>query len=433
VNALQTISLEELRPNPNNPRKAFDDRALQELAKSIQELGLLQPLVVYPENGAHVVLCGDRRRRACELAGVTEVPCRVIEPPADRATAVQMALVENLQREDLAIAEEAPAIVELVEGGMKRAAVAKALGKSTSYIGQRYHLAIHPEVLEAFVKQGCTNLNAWAQVGAIETATIRARAIKEIASCGHRSPGYVINAIGIVRKFEKKLGEVDAETRLVASWCVDYKNPKAKIPACSTGPWEGKETCEHYVEVDYWTREFMGLKVTGGVCVNPEETCLLYKRDRETVVLEKLKLCRRGRLIKTGYDSRGQVSAASEKYGGKNCDKCKSRYKVPESFRYSGYRGHHFDQGYVYCIASDDACIKAKLKAFELAVKQPMKGGDYKKMSDDELRQMILRDLENADCTRCWKIRDCAAALKKRGYEVQLKHAVDLVKKEESG
>ena len=101
-----TLRISDIEPNPNQPRRHFDPDALQSLAASIRENGLLQPLVVRRSGeGLYQIIAGERRWRACRLAGLTEVPAVILE--ADDLRAAQLALIENLQREDLNPIEEA--------------------------------------------------------------------------------------------------------------------------------------------------------------------------------------------------------------------------------------------------------------------------------------------------------------------------------------
>ena len=109
------IKLTEIEPNRNQPRKVFDEEPLQQLAESIRENGLLQPLLVrpLPEGGGYQLVAGERRWRACRMAGLTEVPV-VIREIDDQKT-MELALIENLQRENLNPMEEAMGYHELME------------------------------------------------------------------------------------------------------------------------------------------------------------------------------------------------------------------------------------------------------------------------------------------------------------------------------
>ncbi|MDI9520913.1 MAG: ParB/RepB/Spo0J family partition protein [Bacillota bacterium] len=118
-----------LDPNPDQPRKDFDEDALNELSESIKNLGLLQPILAYPENGRYRIIAGERRFRAAMKAGLTQVPVLVRTLPQHQV--VLAALMENLQREDLNAMEAALAVRQLMdEGNFTQEEAAKQLGKS---------------------------------------------------------------------------------------------------------------------------------------------------------------------------------------------------------------------------------------------------------------------------------------------------------------
>jgi len=126
------VPIEFLKPNPRNPRRAFADAELGELAASIKQHGVIQPIVVRPVKGAadrYEIIAGERRWRAAQLAGLTEIPAIIREIPDEAAVA--MALIENIQREDLNPLEEARAFQRLIgEFALTHQQVADAVGRS---------------------------------------------------------------------------------------------------------------------------------------------------------------------------------------------------------------------------------------------------------------------------------------------------------------
>lgn len=136
------VPLSRLRPDPNQPRKVFDETALRELSHSIEEHGVLQPLIVYGEGGLYYIVAGERRYRAAQLAGQTAVPVQVVH---DRSRIKELQLVENLQREDLTLMDEARALHDLqaVLGASVRG-LEQATGKSKSYVSRRLALLKMP-------------------------------------------------------------------------------------------------------------------------------------------------------------------------------------------------------------------------------------------------------------------------------------------------
>ena len=152
--AVTTLPPQRIEPNPNQPRKRFDEVELQALADSIAQHGLLQPLAVRDMgNGYYQIIAGERRWRACRLAGLSEVPVTVVE--ADDRTVMELALVENLQREDLNPMEEAEGYrVLLEEYGLTQEQAAQQVGKSRSAVANALRLLTLSDEVRALVENG---------------------------------------------------------------------------------------------------------------------------------------------------------------------------------------------------------------------------------------------------------------------------------------
>lgn len=149
-----------IKPNPAQPRKIFREEALSELAESIRQHGILQPLSVRRVGPAYELIAGERRLRAGQLAGLTEIPCIVMNMD-DRESGLA-ALVENLQRQDLDFIEEARALSALIERwSMSQEQAAKIIGKSQSAVANKLRLLRHsPQVLTALREAGLTERHA---------------------------------------------------------------------------------------------------------------------------------------------------------------------------------------------------------------------------------------------------------------------------------
>lgn len=143
----------DIHPNTTQPRRHFDEAALNELAQSISESGLIQPLVVRQVNGSYELIAGERRWRASKLAGVTEVPVVVRELAESQA--FLLALIENIQREDLNPIEEAAAFQRLiVEFSMTQQDVAEKVGKSRPSVANALRLLNLPESVRDLLASG---------------------------------------------------------------------------------------------------------------------------------------------------------------------------------------------------------------------------------------------------------------------------------------
>ena len=150
---VRLVRLEKIRPNPAQPRRVFDPEGLQELASSIGQYGILQPLTVRRTAAGLELVAGERRLRAAKLAGLKEVPCIFVT--ADEIKSGMLALVENLQRRDLDYIEEAEGLARLMRlFGLSQEQAAQKVGKSQSAVANKLRLLKHPpQVLEA-LRQG---------------------------------------------------------------------------------------------------------------------------------------------------------------------------------------------------------------------------------------------------------------------------------------
>ena len=151
---LRDLPVELIRPNPAQPRKRFDDEALQGLAGSLAERGVVQPILVRPvAGGTYEIVAGERRWRAAQLAGLERIPAVVREH--DDAGSLEIALVENMAREDLNPVEEARAVAALVEElGLSREAVGKKVGRSRVAISNLLRILDLPDEALALLESG---------------------------------------------------------------------------------------------------------------------------------------------------------------------------------------------------------------------------------------------------------------------------------------
>lgn len=146
------LNISEIEPNRSQPRKDFDEAALSELADSISKHGLLQPILVRPLTlGGYEIVAGERRYRACRMAGLTEIP--VIIRELSEAETMELALIENLQREDLTPLEEAQGYAALMdEHGFTQEEVAQSVGKSRPAVANALRLLKLPPSVATYLK-----------------------------------------------------------------------------------------------------------------------------------------------------------------------------------------------------------------------------------------------------------------------------------------
>ena len=179
---MTTLPLSRIEPREEQPRDYFDEESLQTLADSIARYGVLQPITVRLQNSGYFqIIAGERRWRAARLAGLTEIPVRIIE--ADDRTTAELALVENLQREDLNPIEEARGYQSLIEDfGLTQEEAAKSVGKSRPAVANALRLlSLSPEVLR-LVESGELSAGHARALVPVQDPEVQLLAAKEILS-----------------------------------------------------------------------------------------------------------------------------------------------------------------------------------------------------------------------------------------------------------
>ena len=183
--AASTLPLREIEPDPAQPRKQFDDDALNQLADSITENGLLQPIAVRPKKlgTGYIIIAGERRWRAARLAGLDEVPVIIKDVSDEQAAA--LALIENLQREDLNPIEVAEGCHQLIEKyGLTQETAAKKLGKSRSSVTNSLRLLALPQEVRHKVSDGILSAGHAKVLLGLPTQELMQQAAEEIEANG---------------------------------------------------------------------------------------------------------------------------------------------------------------------------------------------------------------------------------------------------------
>jgi ParB family chromosome partitioning protein len=148
------LPLEKISPNPNQPRQQFDDTKLQELAASIREKGVLQPILVKSSGDGYQIIAGERRFRASKYAGLAAIPA-IVTDHASKSDELEWALIENLQRDDLNILEEAGGYKRLAEAfGYTQQDIATKVGKDRSSVANTLRLLSLPDIVQTKIREG---------------------------------------------------------------------------------------------------------------------------------------------------------------------------------------------------------------------------------------------------------------------------------------
>lgn len=205
-NGISYVNINDIKPNSNQPRKTFDEEKLRELASSIEEHGLIQPIVLRRMKKGYEIVAGERRWRAARIIGIKEIPC-IVKELTDEENML-LAIIENMQREDLNPIEEAEGINQMIDTyGLTQEQVSKSVGKSRPYIANSLRLLKLTAQVRDYVSQG--DLSAGhARALAVITDENRQIALAEMAI----REGLSVRQIEKLAK-ENKTGRAKAKAR----------------------------------------------------------------------------------------------------------------------------------------------------------------------------------------------------------------------------
>lgn len=208
---VKEIKITDIDPNVNQPRKRFDEQKIMELAQSIKQHGVVQPIIVKPHNGRYIIVVGERRWRAARLAGLTHIPAIVRD--VDKRELVEIALIENLQREDLNPIEEAQGIRQLIEEyGLTQEQVAERIGWSRSAVANALRLLSLSEEIKSYLEDGRLSAGHARALLAVEDEEARLMLAKKIVEDGlsvrevEKVVRDIKNGIDGAKKGDKKQG-----------------------------------------------------------------------------------------------------------------------------------------------------------------------------------------------------------------------------------
>ncbi len=207
----RSLPLRKIEPNQSQPRRTFDEQALQELENSIRRHGVLAPITVRPsQNGMYQIIAGERRWRAARRAGLDNIPAMIVE--ADDQTMMELAMIENLQREDLNPVEEAEGFRALIDDfGMTQDVVAERVGRSRSAVANSLRLLALSDDIRAMLIEGTLTPGHARAVLAVQDESKRDEAAKTIAESGMTVRQAELFAKKLNRS-EKKTAEKKKET-----------------------------------------------------------------------------------------------------------------------------------------------------------------------------------------------------------------------------
>ncbi|MBQ8568050.1 MAG: ParB/RepB/Spo0J family partition protein [Oscillospiraceae bacterium] len=237
---IRRVRLTDVEPNKNQPRKRFDEAEIQNLADSIREHGLIQPITVRSiTDGRYQIVAGERRWRACKMAGVSEIPI-IVKELSDEETA-KIALIENVQREDLNPIEEATAYKQLMEQyGATQEEIARLVGKSRSVIANAVRLLNLPEKVQDMLR----------------TNSI---------SVGHAKALAAINdeefMIEVAKRAAEGLLTVRAIEKIAAEYQTDYEEEEEEYEEDTAEKQAARRVLNYYTEMELSLKNQLGRRV----------------------------------------------------------------------------------------------------------------------------------------------------------------------------
>ncbi len=213
---LNEVEIALIDPNPNQPRREFDQEALQELATSIRELGIIQPITLRKmEGGRYQIIAGERRWRASQLAGLTKIPAYIVT--VEDQNAMEMALVENIQREDLNAIEIALAYQHLAEAtGMTQAKISERVGKSRAAVTNYMRLLKLPAQVQMALKNHEIEMGHARALLAIDSPSQQIKLFREVQQQQYsvRKVEDLINALKSGDDVKTAKGKIAAKSQL---------------------------------------------------------------------------------------------------------------------------------------------------------------------------------------------------------------------------
>lgn len=239
------IKINEIEPNTRQPRKNFDDEKLAQLAESIKQHGVVQPLIVSRDGGRYKIVAGERRWRASRLAGLKTVP--VIIKDLSSKQVMEVALIENIQREDLNPIEEAEAYERLIEEfGMTQEEISVTVGKSRPSIANSVRLLSLQEEIRKLIIEGEISSGHGRAILSIDSKPLQMKAVEEIIKKGLnvRDTEALVKRL-TKKKEEKKQKAIDIEYRAIEERLREIFGTKVQI---MNNKKKGKILIEYYSE-----------------------------------------------------------------------------------------------------------------------------------------------------------------------------------------
>ena len=259
---LNEIALAQIDPNPNQPRREFDEEALQELANSIREIGIIQPVTLRQmSDGRYQIIAGERRWRAAQLAGLTAIPAYI--RTVEDENVMEMALVENIQREDLNAIEIALAYQHLVETtSLTQEKISERVGKSRTAVTNYMRLLKLPAQIQMALKNKDIDMGHARALLALDSPSMQLKVFKDV-----QKNGYSVRKVEEMVQLLKQGEDIQTVKRRVSGkvqvpdsfsdaskWLTDQLHQKVQVTCSPSGkgkitiPFSGEEELQRILD-----------------------------------------------------------------------------------------------------------------------------------------------------------------------------------------
>jgi ParB/RepB/Spo0J family partition protein len=342
------VPTSQINPNPRNPRRVFDEQTLSELASSIESHGVLQPIVVYKEQSAFVLICGERRFRAAKQAGLREVPAVVHRVPPEDPSVLSMMLIENLQRKEVDVVSESSAIRLLIEEhNWSVARVSRNLGAGSAFIRNRYLLTKYSDVLEAYTSEAVSYSQA-IELATIDDEDSRRWLLSRVHSGELSDFKRLVAAVSRDKRVRQMLANKTFAKQPLDRDVVEFE--VAALPYCDAA-------CPHYFKLSWEEKKHYGIphKKPGWAefCAEKCGDCYAKKVSAKKVKLAKLRKLKFKRPI--GDHDAGSMMWLQHKR--RTCRSCPWMVEASECHEAGITLSEHV---HAVCTAQSSACYKER-------------------------------------------------------------------------
>jgi ParB/RepB/Spo0J family partition protein len=375
------IPTEKVKPSQLNPRTIFDPTDIEELAQSFIQYGIIQPIIVYPQDTQFIIICGERRWRAAKQAKLDEMPALVHSIPPTDETALSLALIENMHRKDIDVLSEATAIRNLVDGyGWTQADIASKLGVSNSYVRHRYLLTRFPDMIEAY--QGHEiSLSEAVELSTLDSSTMRAWFIQRLKNHEFQDFSQFITATSRYRTIRKLIDKGFFVNQILERSSVQFDLDG--LPYCG-------KNCSNYVRLTWEERKHYGIESEkpGWVeyCAAENNDCYIKKKAVRQDYYKALQQVTNKRPIPDD----GWISMLWFKHGDADCRSCINMINSSEMV-FAGIPIDH--RVHAYCVSQDEKCYDGRTSAYMNAREEHKKTLKNREM---EKKKQILDSVPKA-------------------------------------